>query len=1015
MKKNFTILFLLFSVFSFSQNNWEKTLGGSQDDEIKEIYLEDSYFIAVGVTYSSGMGNQDIFVLKSDYNGNILWQKTYGSIYLESIRENCITKTINDEFIIVGASINLGGEPDILMFKISSSGNLIWKKHYGETYWDNATGGIVNLTDSTFFVSAGGEINNTSSIVYDHNMIIDIDGNILTDNVVGQALNENYPHSAMLTSDSNLVYVGTSKVNPWEPSLRVLDKDANFIYGKQYLGGAQADIFEVLEETSDSNFVVGGYTNSFTQGLNDFLFAKINKNDGTIISQKSIGNSGIDRIWDSYYDDTDSTIYFVGEHFNPLSGNIDGIILQLNENIDTLGIWCIGGTDDDMLLSISKKNGRFVIAGKTKSKGNGLYDGWILSTDDFNSLCNLKNYSLIETSTSFSATSFGANTTSIAAEVSLTFSDTFSSFDFLNYDCNSCLVAKYDFNGNANDLSGWGNHGTEVGGVTYVDDRYGNANSAIELDGTGPYINIPNASQIDFDALYDDYMVSFWIKSGDPMGTGVNSYILSKNNNAITNGYPFVFRTGDNTQINTAIAESPTVSNTFNYVSPNIWDNNWHKINFVVDNALDSAYFYFDGKCVGVFENVITLTTKNGEPVRFGMSSSLDRPYKGILDELKMFSCSYTKEEIDSIWRVECVPFETSQNINICNGDSVYLGGSFQYNSGIFVDTLIASNNCDSIVTTTLTVSNTSTNTISGVVYYQSSPITSGEVRLIRKDGNSPQTMVYIDSVAVNPDGTYEFSNLNLIPGNYMVKALGDTSIYDNVATYADSTNHWQWANIFAISGNCNDTISNVDVRLIDFPTTIGFGSISGTIEENGGPLFKAPGDPIPDIDITVEQSPGGAISGFDISDENGQFDFTNLPPGDYYIYADIPGYVCDTTYILNFDGSGLNYDVTVCVYDTINTIVVCNNVLTSFDEIETYRNVFELYPNPVNDVLFVNNSLNENYNLTITDISGKTVLTKFNLKAKNTIDLSNLENGIYFIELISKEIRQKQKLIIQK
>ena len=46
----------------------------------------------------------------------------------------------------------------------------------------------------------------------------------------------------------------------------------------------------------------------------------------------------------------------------------------------------------------------------------------------------------------------------------------------------------------------------------------------------------------------------------------------------------------------------------------------------------------------------------------------------------------------------------SSDSLSICDGDSVFLGGAFQTVSGVYMDTLIAGNGCDSVVTTTLTV-----------------------------------------------------------------------------------------------------------------------------------------------------------------------------------------------------------------------------------------------------------------------------------------------------------------------
>jgi len=56
-------------------------------------------------------------------------------------------------------------------------------------------------------------------------------------------------------------------------------------------------------------------------------------------------------------------------------------------------------------------------------------------------------------------------------------------------DLNDGLIAHYPFNGNANDASGNGNHGT-VNGATLTEDRFGNADSAYKFDGQDDYIDL---------------------------------------------------------------------------------------------------------------------------------------------------------------------------------------------------------------------------------------------------------------------------------------------------------------------------------------------------------------------------------------------------------------------------------------------------------------------------------------------------------------------------------------------
>lgn len=72
---------------------------------------------------------------------------------------------------------------------------------------------------------------------------------------------------------------------------------------------------------------------------------------------------------------------------------------------------------------------------------------------------------------------------------------------------NDGLVAYYPFNGNANDESGSGKNGT-VYGATLTQDRFGNANSAYNFNGTDNFIETPPVGL----QTGDSFTVSLWIR-----------------------------------------------------------------------------------------------------------------------------------------------------------------------------------------------------------------------------------------------------------------------------------------------------------------------------------------------------------------------------------------------------------------------------------------------------------------------------------------------------------------------
>ena len=108
---------------------WQKRYGGGMDDFGYSICKSENGYLVAGYTYSYGMGGSDIYILKINENGDTLWTKTFGR------EENDfgfhISKDINENYLICGSSYWQGLGYEICYMKITSDGELIWRKYYG--------------------------------------------------------------------------------------------------------------------------------------------------------------------------------------------------------------------------------------------------------------------------------------------------------------------------------------------------------------------------------------------------------------------------------------------------------------------------------------------------------------------------------------------------------------------------------------------------------------------------------------------------------------------------------------------------------------------------------------------------------------------------------------------------------------------------------------------------------------------------------------------------------------------
>ena len=141
---------------------WQKTYGGEEDDYLHSVHqTTDGGYIVGGWTKSFGAGDYDFWILKLDSNGNVLWQKTYGGSQLD--RVTSLKQTSDDGYIVAGFTKSFGaGENDIWVLKLQANGDIVWQRTYGGnsseypyTIDQTIDGGFI-LGGKTYSFSDGG-------------------------------------------------------------------------------------------------------------------------------------------------------------------------------------------------------------------------------------------------------------------------------------------------------------------------------------------------------------------------------------------------------------------------------------------------------------------------------------------------------------------------------------------------------------------------------------------------------------------------------------------------------------------------------------------------------------------------------------------------------------------------------------------------------------------------------------------------------------------------------------------
>jgi hypothetical protein len=123
----------IFLIKTYANGNvqWAKTYGGGNRDGAFFVrQTSDGGYIVAGFTASFGTGDWDIFLIKTDANGNIQWAKTYGGTNREQAYS--VQQTSDGGYIVAGWTNSFGaGGWDIFLIKTDASGNVQWAKTYG--------------------------------------------------------------------------------------------------------------------------------------------------------------------------------------------------------------------------------------------------------------------------------------------------------------------------------------------------------------------------------------------------------------------------------------------------------------------------------------------------------------------------------------------------------------------------------------------------------------------------------------------------------------------------------------------------------------------------------------------------------------------------------------------------------------------------------------------------------------------------------------------------------------------
>jgi hypothetical protein len=408
--------------FSIKQ---QKTMGSNSDDLLWSTCLtKDGGLIAGGSSFGdisgekteNGRGSEDYWIVKLDSAQHIQWDKTLGGNSFDEFFS--LQQTYDGGYIVCGSSFsdksgdkteNSRGSDDYWVVKLDSTGIIEWDKTIGGSNFESFPS-VQQTKDSgyilggTSYSDISGEKTQNSKGSGDYWIVkLDKYGNIKWDKTIGGNNTDNL-FSLQQTNDNGYILGGHSYSGKsgdktendrggefFDYWVVKLDSAGNIQWDKT-IGGNNNDYLYCVRQTSDTGYILGGYSGSNKSGdkseNNTYQDINFTYFDYWVVKLDSKGSIEWDKTVGKKFDDYLFSVQQTKNGDYVLGGSSDSSardgrtgetkniydywVVRLNSMGQVLTDKTIGGDSPDYLYSIKEAdNGLLVLAGYSSSGISG--------------------------------------------------------------------------------------------------------------------------------------------------------------------------------------------------------------------------------------------------------------------------------------------------------------------------------------------------------------------------------------------------------------------------------------------------------------------------------------------------------------------------------------------------------------------------------------------------------------------------------------------------------------------
>ncbi|MBD3637765.1 MAG: T9SS type A sorting domain-containing protein [Crocinitomicaceae bacterium] len=241
-------------------STWSINLGGGAQELPTDVKLVNGQIYWLSSTLSYGAGSSDLYLVKTDTLGNVIWEHTYGSANAELAKS--IRATQDGNILLTGRKRYVDPEWNIYLAKIDTAGNVIWEKDYGHNIYDFG-GDLTALSDHTFLVYHNEDDGSLGTVSTGHIDKLDGNGDIIW--------SKTYPYidytafawsNAIENADGTLMVEQSARNAQGKMISRLLKLEpaGDTLWTKEYYTNEDhSQYIYDMTPTSDGGYLMGGW------------------------------------------------------------------------------------------------------------------------------------------------------------------------------------------------------------------------------------------------------------------------------------------------------------------------------------------------------------------------------------------------------------------------------------------------------------------------------------------------------------------------------------------------------------------------------------------------------------------------------------------------------------------------------------------------------------------------------------------------------------------------------------